>query len=451
MENREDHREGEGWSEMRPHDKFLELCAISTSGDLMAEEQHDLQAHLAGCPDCRQALKEFEAVVGIGVPLLHSQLSSGDSLEPSPIPIEVARAAPARVTGHIQTAHKERESLEHSSGLGFPRRSGHRQTQMNWNYVWMPFAAAVVLTVALGIYSFQVGKHKGQEVVRATPSTADTRPDTRIDALEQRISDAGHDREVLSAQLADRDRVIVELRRQVENQSAALNETKSAQVNLEQSLQGDQAEKQQVAQERSNLSHQLDSAQSSLRKTQEELDSLRQQRSQEQSRSESLEAQIRELHGQLRDREQAAGKQEELLAHDRDIRELMGARDLYIAEVYDVARDGRTQKPYGRVFYTKGKSLIFYAYDLDQQPGLKNASTFQAWGSRGSDRQQATSLGVFYEDNLAKKRWVLKFDDPKKLEQINAVFVTVEPNGGSHKPSGKPLLFAYLKVDPNHP
>jgi len=116
-----------------------------------------------------------------------------------------------------------------------------------------------------------------------------------------------------------------------------------------------------------------------------------------------------------------------------------------------LAKNGDTQKPFGRVFYTKGKSLIFYAYDLDQQAGLKRASTFQAWGSRGADRQQATSLGVFYEDNAAKKRWVLKFDDPKKLEQINAVFVTVEPNGGSHKPSGKPLLFAYLKVDPNHP
>jgi hypothetical protein len=45
----------------------------------------------------------------------------------------------------------------------------------------------------------------------------------------------------------------------------------------------------------------------------------------------------------------------------------------------------------------------------------------------------------------------LKCDDPKTLAQIDAVFVTVEPNGGSHKPSSKPLLFAYLKVNPNHP
>ena len=37
------------------------------------------------------------------------------------------------------------------------------------------------------------------------------------------------------------------------------------------------------------------------------------------------------------------------------------------------------------------------------------------------------------------------------LQQIDAVFVTVEPHGGSEKPSGKPLLFAYLKVNANHP
>jgi hypothetical protein len=33
-------------------------------------------------------------------------------------------------------------------------------------------------------------------------------------------------------------------------------------------------------------------------------------------------------------------RERELLDHDRDIRELMGSRDLYIAEVYDVAKTG---------------------------------------------------------------------------------------------------------------
>ena len=61
---------------MGPHEEFLELCAVSTSGDLTEEEQKKLKAHLAGCAECRQALKEFEAAVDIGVPLLASKLAA---------------------------------------------------------------------------------------------------------------------------------------------------------------------------------------------------------------------------------------------------------------------------------------------------------------------------------------------------------------------------------------
>jgi hypothetical protein len=451
MENNRDHLEIRGWSEPGPHERFVELCAIWTSGDLTEEEQKDLQAHLAECPDCRQALKEFEAAADIGMPLLHSELSGRDFPEQNSLQNEPIKTTPDPAIAHAEMARRQRKPVEQNSGAGFPHRNGYRPMAVNWNYVWMPFAAAILLTAALGIYSFQVGKRKGQENVLVQPIVPDRKYDTKVDALEQKISDAGHDREHLKAQLADRDRMIADLQRQVADRSAALNEMKSAEIELQHSLQGETAAKQQIAQGQSNLSGQLDSAQSTLQKTQAELDSLREQRALEQTRADGLSAQIRELHGQLRDQQEELGKEQELLAHDRDIRELMGARDLYIAEVYDVARDGQTQKPYGRVFYTKGKSLVFYAYDLDQHAEYKSASTFQAWGSRGLNRQQATNLGIFYEDNAAKKRWVVKFDDAKKLEQINAVFVTVEPNGGSQKPSGKALLFAYLKVGPNHP
>lgn len=442
-----DRRDDEKWPGGRPHEEFLELCAVSTSGELSEEERKRLQDHLVTCADCRQALREFEAVADIGVPLLASELSTPTLNEPSPAPPEAVDATSTKAPAQIETTLLNSGPTEQSKGLIFANRNGLRRTQVNWNYVWMPFAAAVLLTFALGIYSYQVGRRRSLELTQIRPNSADT----KVDALEQRMSDMGHEHEVLKAQVAERDRMIRDLRRQVGDQSAALAEAKSAQANLEQSLQNDQVEKQQVAQERSNFTQKFDAAQNSLQKTQAELDSLRQQRTQDQSRSDSLEAQIRDLHGQLRDREQTIGKQDELLAHDRDIRDLMGARDLYIAEVYDVARDGATQKPYGRVFYTKGKSLIFYAYDLDQQPGAKNASTFQAWGRGGADKQQALSLGIFYQDSGAKKRWVLKFEDPRTLEHIDAVFVTVEPNGGSHKPSGKPLLFASLKIEPNHP
>jgi len=433
---------------MGPHEEFLELCAVSTSGDLTEEEQKKLQAHLAGCVECREALREFEAAVDIGVPLLSSKLAGSSSEESVTLQGELPASVSPKVVGSKTDRNESVFSPgEAKSGFAFARRNGRLRSRVNWNYVWLPFAACVLLTIALGIYSYRIGRSRNGEVVRVISNSSDP----RVGALEQQISDAGHERETLRAQLGERDRAIADLRRHMEEQSASLNDMKATQTNLEQSLQNDEAEKQRLAVERASFAQKFDAAQATLQKMQADLDSARQQRAEAQGRDASLQAQVGDLSGQLRDREQTIDKQDDLLSHDRDIRDLMGARDLYIAEVYDVARDGATQKPYGRVFYTKGKSLIFYAYDLNQEVGVRNASTFQAWGRRGPDKEQTLNLGIFYQDNAAKKRWVLKFDDPKALEQIDAVFVTVEPNGGSHLPSGKPLLFAYLKIDPNHP
>ena len=430
---------------MRPHDEFLELCAISTSGDLTEEESKKLEAHLAGCSECRQALQEFEAAVDVGMPLLSSRLAAASSEESVSPSRELVGSMSSNRTASEPAQEESIDSAgEGKRGFAFAQRDGNGQTKLNWNYVWIPFAACILLTAALAIYSYRIGRSRSADVSLTTAHSSDA----QIETLEQQMADAGHERETLRAQVAQREATIADLRRKVEEQSAQLNGMKAVQANLE---QADEAEKARVAEERTQLAQKLDAAQASVQKTEAELDSMSQQRSQEQLRATGLEAQISDLYSQLQNREATIGKQEELLAHDRDIRELMGARDLYIAEVYDVARDGSTQKTYGRVFYTKGKSLIFYAYDLSEEAGLKKVSTFQAWGRRGPDRSQALSLGIFYEDNAAKKRWVLKLDDAKTLAQIDAVFVTVEPNGGSQKPSGKPFLFAYLKIDPNHP
>jgi hypothetical protein len=270
-------------------------------------------------------------------------------------------------------------------------------------------------------------------------------------SLEEKLSDASHEREVARAQVAQRDKLVADLRRKLEEQSAKTDRMKAAQEQSEAALRNADTGRQELVQQRIEAEQKFNAAQLTAQALQTKLDSIAQQSSQDAKRSATLEAKVNELTNLLHQRDAAVDQDQELLAHDRDIRELMGARDLYVAEVYDVARTGATQKPYGRVFYTKGKSLIFYAYDLDQQPDVKNASTFQVWGRRGSDRDKSFPLGIFYEDNTAKKRWVLKLDDPKLLAQIDAVFVTVEPNDKSRKPSGKPLLFAYLRVDPNHP
>jgi hypothetical protein len=438
---------------MAPHDEFLELCAVSTSGELSEQEKTKLETHLAGCAECRRALQEFEAAVDVGVPFLASKLSPVLSVDSSePFTSRQSKSEPAVSLDPTATSRTHATDAGVASdvvqrGFAFAQRNGHGHTKVNWNFVWLPFAASILLTVALGIYSYRMGRSRSVEVTQKTPST----PDTQIEALEQQMSDSGHERNDLRTELAERNRVVSDLRRQVQMQSASLDEMKSAQADLEKSLGNSEAKKQQSAQDRSTLLEKLDAEQASLQKTQTQLDSLERQRAQEGARAESLTAQVNDLHAQLRDREQTLSKQEDLLAHDRDVRELMGARERHIAELYSVARDGVTQKPYGRVFYTKGKSLIFYAYDLDQQAGPRNARTFQAWGQRGPDRHEALNLGIFYEDNAAKKRWIVKCDDPKTLEQIHAVFVTVEPKGGSDKPSGSPLLFTDLQIEPNHP
>jgi predicted nucleic acid-binding Zn-ribbon protein len=437
---------------MESHDEFRELCAIATSGELSEQEQRKLREHLTGCPECRQALREFEAVVDVGVPLLASQLSAEHSersastqpMDPKSNDIEESVVAAPSWVG-MDGGGLGSDAAE--PGFVFAQRNRSARKQMNWNYVWFSFAACVLLTIALGFYAYRVGKTHIVNVAHTVP----VGEDPQIEALERQISDVGRERESLRLQLAQRDKAITDLKREIQEQSVSLNEMKVAQADFAKSIQNDEAEKQRVAQAQSELSQKLDGAQASLTKAQSELGVVSQQRSEVEMRARSLEAQIRDLSGELRESELTIGKQEELLAHDRDVRELMGARDLYIAEIYNVAGDGVTQKPYGRVFYTKGKSLIFYAYDLDQQASFKNARTFQAWGQRGPDRRQALNLGIFYQDNAAKKRWVLKFDDPKTLEQIDAVFVTVEPNGGSATPSGSPLLFTYLKIEANHP
>ena len=433
-----------------PHDEFLELCAVSTSGQLSEEDQRRLREHLVVCSSCREALQQYEAIIRHAVPAI------------------AAEETPQNMEAGSRWSEKQAESalferIARDEGGGGIERNGpippHRETSSHrrvlapesaaaWRSVWALYAAGILLFVALGVCAYQVGIRRGTNAANvASPS-----PDTKsLVSLEEKLSDASYEREVSRVQAEQRDSLIAGLRRQLEQQSAKMDQMKAAQDQSDAALRNADTGRQELIQKQTEAEQKFNAAQLSVQALQTKLDSIAERSSQDAKWAATLDAKVNELTSLLHQRDAAMDQQQELLAHDRDIRELMGARDLYVAEVYDVARTGATQKPYGRVFYTKGKSLIFYAYDLDQQTVAKKASTFQVWGQRGSEREQVLPLGIFYEDNASKKRWVLNLDDPKLLAQIDAVFVTIEPNGGSRKPSGKPLLFAYLRVDPNHP
>jgi len=323
----------------------------------------------------------------------------------------------------------------------------------------MLYAAAILLFVSLAICAYRIGERRGVETV----SVSGPAGKYGVGTAKSELSDAGHERQVLLSEIAARDSSIAELKQQIARQVGS-------------STGGAGNSSQEKSTTASGVAvadlQNGKSPAAGLVELQKQLDTQERERAEQSARASALDVRVADLTKQVQERDEEVShqtaavhqrddwlqqrdktimRQEELLAHDRDIRDLMSARDLYIAEVYDVDKTGETNKPYGRIFYTKGKSLLFYAYDLDQQAGLKNASTFQAWGRRGPGHEQPVNLGIFYEDSVTNKRWVVKSEDSKTLEQIDAVFVTVEPNGGSRRPSSKPLLFAYLRIHPNHP
>jgi hypothetical protein len=134
------------------------------------------------------------------------------------------------------------------------------------------------------------------------------------------------------------------------------------------------------------------------------------------------------------------------------VRDLVVARNLHIIDVHDRNGDGKSQRAFGRIFYTEGKSLIFYAYDLADPRKVDAQVSFCVWGGRLGAEKPISNLGVFHNDDAKDGRWVLTFDDPNVLAQINSVFVTVESSRKTiREPGGRRILFAFLGDKPNHP
>jgi hypothetical protein len=157
------------------------------------------------------------------------------------------------------------------------------------------------------------------------------------------------------------------------------------------------------------------------------------------------------LSQQLNTQTATVAREGELLAAGRDITDLMGARGLHIIDVRDADGKGKNKKSFGRIFYTEGKSLIFYAYDLDESKIIKANYSFEVWGERLGEPTSVRNLGILYTDNKDQKRWAFKVDNLQQLAEIDSVFVTLEPHQGDSTPRGGKILFAYLGGKANHP
>jgi hypothetical protein len=412
---------------------FIELCALSTTDGLTMEEWRQLELHLSICASCREIKAQYDAVIATTIPAMAAdQVQAGDDHRSDSWSIEQAEAA--------LMARIELENI-------VPEKDLQPFTQTSkWQGLPWPYAGAAVFIVASLCLGYRIGVirgHSSTAVTASSPLPIDkVQPDlNRLKATYTPAPRTGEQRAENTA----------ELRRQLQEGIREMAQLKEQLGRLKDELADSTSALNRNSQDRVALERQLSLAQTDTQNLQDKLNANASQNSQGDAQAATLRTRVNGLTDSMRDKDQQIAQHEEMLEHDRDIRNLIGARDLYIAEIYDVAKTGKTQKPFGRVFYTKGKSLIFYAYDLDQQPGVKLASTFQAWGRKGIDQQHDINLGIFYQDDQNKKRWILKSNDPVTLAQIDAVFVTVEPDGESSKPSGKPLLFTYLRLTPNHP
>jgi hypothetical protein len=428
-----------GSDQLHEHEEFKELCALSVAGNLTEDESAKLKAHLEVCEVCLAVYQEYLLVAKEGVPMLAARFDRREEAKDWD-----NSNVRSRVFGRIAT-EKAKRAVPHVEPRVIPLSDAKERARIALPPA-LKVGIAACLVVGVGLAGYRAGR------IQQVPSKPiDASADARYVKLanEKQVVDnllSADDLRMkhLEADSAEKQVELQRLRRELQANDQQINEITSAKSSSDQQIQS-------ATQERDALNKKLTDTQQAFQNMQAELASVETERDEEKMRSASLRRQVDGLTAENTDQQHRIGNQDQYLSADRDIRELMGARQLYIADVFDVSSDSRTRKPYGRVFYTKGKSLIFYAFDLDRQPNAKDASTFQVWGRNESAQERPVKLGVLYVDNEANRRWALRCDDSGQLAEIDSVFVTVEPNAESNKPSGKPFLYASLRKEPNHP
>jgi len=426
------------------HEQYTELIVLAAGGQLSAEEYSHLRAHVEVCASCRREYAEYQDMIFKQFPLTGSEWTE--------------EAVEARGAGAARDYMNRFVARAKAEGIPFPLGEGATKktfwATLGGKLAWSPsyaYAAVLLLSLFSASVADRLREARTKELTqsREKQDLQDQVSAMRVrnSELEGRVSELsrtnGQTAEARAQLSAARSQYVA-----LQDRYAALEaEVQKAASRAE----GLQVEIQGAANREQGLAARLEDTKLSLATISSELQNLRKARSVEVADTDQV-SRMKELEAQLGGANDSLDRAKKLLAADHDIRDLMGARTLHITDVYDVDSHGKTKSPFGRVFYTEGKSLIFYAFDLGK---TKSASfserSYQVWGYQEASRLSTQSLGILHQDDQKLNRWVLKFNDPAVLSAIDAVFVTAEPPGGSEKPTGAKLLYAYLNSKPNHP
>jgi hypothetical protein len=436
------------YTQIDKHERFEELSALAISGALSPVEWAELKGHLENCEECRAICRQYNTLAKEGFAILAGSYShpqqEGD-WDDTKVRARLMARVQASESAIAKTPVFDPSSVPRSRPFVWIVRSPLAQAAL---------AACFVFVVGLGGYRLGVRTHP---VPTPTPIPIHDRAErllTEKETLNELLDAQTKKLSLLQEEVALKEGALTRKEEELARLRSALRTLEDHSDQLKVASSASEEQLRSVSKQRDALNAQLRDTEESYRKTQTEFAGLRAERDNALQQTTSLGSENNLLSAINRDQERRIKEQEQYLAADRDIRELMGARQLYIADVFDVDSGSRTRRPYGRMFYTQGKSLIFYAFDLDRQPGSKNASTFQAWGRKETvhgEQERPVNLGILYKDSESNRRWILRCDDPKQLAEIDSVFVTIEPRSGSQKPTGKPFLYALLRKEANHP
>lgn len=405
---------------MSSHKQYEILCAIVASGRASQAEQQTLTAHLAECPLCRGRFRDFAQLGAQGLAV------HGDNY--------VSPSLPPEMTSRFL----ERARREGIAVVAPPRLIPQ------WTIIplfrWSIVFAAVLLITTSVTYVLR-NRHAttptpesavgGSHIpTPSAPTIASTRP------LGEALTPIPASTKASEDELESLRLQIVELRHELDAAKLEQGQLMSQLTVVEAENSGLRTQVQTKDTKLADVEHQL-----------QQKDSL--EADQFASALEKQNA-LDQLSARLSEREKEMERQRQLLMASAQARDLITARNLHIVDVHDNDRAGR-EKPFGRIFYTEGKSLIFYAYDLNAG-NHDTRLAFHVWGGVLGDQKRVKNLGIFRNEDNAAGRWVLSFDDPHVLAQINTVFVTAEPEkNNSSEPKGKRILFAFLGDQANHP
>jgi hypothetical protein len=395
------------------HQSYEELCALAATGQLPEGDMLAFRAHLVDCPECSALLEEFTQT---GACLVGAH-AAGKRSEGVPDGMTERFVARARTQGVTMSPGIAGRPVKPFMG--------------RWAAAGLVAAATAALAIILPIAIRT--KAPVQQL------SANTARDVAPVAAPMSTPVPRHDDvPVLPAQV---NALIAQLKTNHEAIAASQRDNEALQAHiaaLEQEKQGLQAKASE---------HLV-----TISRLQTDIDKMNSEKAANDVAILAEENELRGLRQTLAQKEIVLEQQQRLLAAGNQARDLVVARNLHIVDVYEADGEGNEERAFGRIFYTEGKSLVFYAYDLPSPRNVDKQIAFYAWGERLGGREPAKRLGIFRNDDVKDGRWILTFDDPRVLAQINSVFVTGEQGRKPvTRPTGKKMLFGFLGNEPNHP